>query len=327
MKIKKRLNLNTVISIAAVVLILLSLAWSYQEDSKANRNMNLVEEIRNVAFERILLRDDFLLHGEERAKIQWHAKSETLRRMLDMADQRFTGGTDRDLLRKARKDFDATHVSISSFMEHHKRKDPGSTRDFNLTETESMLISQAFLKAYSLADSINKLHASTDHELARVRERSIVIVVFFVFVGIIVIIANSTILNRLLNKRITELSKGVEILGAGDLEYRIDAQGDDELSALARGANEMAGKLKMSHTSVENLRREITERKRTEEALRESEKRYRLLFQNTPSGFALHEIIVDGDGKPCDYRFLEANHPGTSTPSRRRGGTDQPNTT
>ena len=29
MKIKKRLNLNTVISIAAVVLIILSLAWSY----------------------------------------------------------------------------------------------------------------------------------------------------------------------------------------------------------------------------------------------------------------------------------------------------------
>jgi two-component system, cell cycle sensor histidine kinase and response regulator CckA len=117
--------------------------------------------------------------------------------------------------------------------------------------------------------------------LARVRERSIVIVVFFAFVGIIVIIANSTILNRLLNRRILELGKGIEIIGAGDLEYRIDAQGDDELSALARGGNEMAGKLKMSHTSVKNLQQEITERKQAEETIRQSERKLSLHMKQT----------------------------------------------
>ena len=282
MKIRKRLNLNTVISVSAVVLVLLSLAWSYREDTKANRNMDLVAEIRNVAFERVMLRDDYLLHGEERAKIQWHAKSETLRRLLDMADRRFTGGPDRDLIRKARKDFDATHVSMSSFMERHKRKDPGSAGAFNFTETESMLVSQAILKSYSLRDSINRLHVLADHELARVRNRSTVIVVFFLFAGIIVIIANSTILNRLLNKRITELSKGVEILGAGNLEYRIDAQGDDELSALALGINEMAEKLKMSHTSAKNLQQEITERRKAEEHLRQTVRLNQILLDAFP---------------------------------------------
>ena len=171
---------------------------------------------------------------------------------------------------------------MSSFMERHKRKDPGSAGAFNFTETESMLVSQAILKSYSLRDSINRLHVLADHELARVRNRSTVIVVFFLFAGIIVIIANSTILNRLLNKRITELSKGVEILGAGNLEYRIDAQGDDELSALALGINEMAEKLKMSHTSAKNLQQEITERRKAEEHLRQTVRLNQILLDAFP---------------------------------------------
>lgn len=122
MKIKNRLNLNTFISIGAVALIILSLAWSYFEDLKVNKNVDLLEELRTVAFERIVLRDDYLLHAEERAKIQWLSKSEAMRRLLDTADQRITGIDDRGLLREARKDFDATFTSFSEFMEKHKKR-------------------------------------------------------------------------------------------------------------------------------------------------------------------------------------------------------------
>ena len=44
-----------------------------------------------------------------------------------------------------------------------------------------------------------------------------------------------------------------------------------------------------------------------EQALRESEARYRNLFTTMNEGFALHELIFDAEGKPCDYRFLEVN--------------------
>jgi diguanylate cyclase (GGDEF)-like protein/PAS domain S-box-containing protein len=46
---------------------------------------------------------------------------------------------------------------------------------------------------------------------------------------------------------------------------------------------------------------------RLAEKVRDSEMRFRMLFQNITSGFALHEIILNDEGQPCDYRFLEVN--------------------
>lgn len=47
--------------------------------------------------------------------------------------------------------------------------------------------------------------------------------------------------------------------------------------------------------------------RQTQEALKRSEEQYRNLFDTMTEGFALHEIILDGSGKPCDYRFLQTN--------------------
>jgi PAS domain S-box-containing protein len=47
--------------------------------------------------------------------------------------------------------------------------------------------------------------------------------------------------------------------------------------------------------------------KQAEQALRESEERYHSLFEGMTEGFAIHEMIFDENGMPCDYRFLDIN--------------------
>ena len=46
---------------------------------------------------------------------------------------------------------------------------------------------------------------------------------------------------------------------------------------------------------------------RIEESLKAGEEKYRLLFENMMDCFALHEIILNKQGKPVDYVFIEIN--------------------
>lgn len=47
--------------------------------------------------------------------------------------------------------------------------------------------------------------------------------------------------------------------------------------------------------------------KETEERLRQSEERYRTLFESVNVGFCILDLIYDDDGRPVDYRFVETN--------------------
>ena len=191
MKIRTRLKLNTWLSLGLLTLMLISLGWSLWEANRANKNVTLVGKIERAAFERIMLRDDWLLYREERAKIQWYVKTETLRKLLESASQKFTSKRARELLQDARQDFNATRSLFTLILEKYQPEKHAQKETLVFPKAESRALSQVFLKAYSLNDNIGRVRENALRDAETARDRLLVIIIFFVVGGIILIFTKS----------------------------------------------------------------------------------------------------------------------------------------
>ena len=90
----------------------------------------------------------------------------------------------------------------------------------------------------------------------------IIVVVVFVLCGII-----AFSIARFISVPIKTLSQGAEIIGSGNLDYKIGSNRKDEIGQLSRSFDKMTGDLKEITASRDELNREIAERKKLEEKL------------------------------------------------------------
>jgi len=68
-------------------------------------------------------------------------------------------------------------------------------------------------------------------------------------------------------KRLKALHVGTEEFGRGNLDFKVGTDSKDEIGQLSRAFDKMAEDLKKTTTSIDNLNKEITERKEVEKAL------------------------------------------------------------
>lgn len=121
----------------------------------------------------------------------------------------------------------------------------------------------------------------------------------------------SLLFARTIIRRINSLVTGVEEIGKGNLDYHLNVPGSDEIDKLATSFNKMAqarkkaeNRIQKAHDLLEqrvqmrtaeisnkNIRlvEEIEERKQVENALRNSEKKYRTLLESLDTAVVVHD--------------------------------------
>jgi PAS domain S-box-containing protein len=91
-----------------------------------------------------------------------------------------------------------------------------------------------------------------------------------------------------------------------EVEHRVVRKDNGEIRIVhekGQHFRNVSGKIIRSVGMVQD----ITEQRKTEEALIESERLYHTVFDNSQDGFQLIELVYDEHGKPIDHKFLRVN--------------------
>ena len=254
MRIKTRLQITTIFTITVALVIGSILFFATQEVNEAIKKNRAANEIIRGMFELNILTNEYLMHGEERAKTQWQLKHDSLRKLLK--EEEFKNPEEMVLSKRMRENHESLKTTFFQMFSNYKGygdEKGGVCQELMDTKSRAMVS-----YAYQLA-------AISSARVAASQQKAYLLVVLFVLMMAVVAAAVSFLINRGVVKPIGKLHEGTEIIGSGNLNYKVGTMAKDEVGQLSRAFDRMTIQLKESFTG---LRKEITERKRAEEALR-----------------------------------------------------------
>ena len=302
MQIKQRLQLNTLLSVTAVLVILCGFVAAFYRINAAVKASDLAGQIVTGAFERVAFRNDYMQTGSERAKEQWFAKHAQMSGVIESASRQFTDTEDIETLKELRADHDATQRIFAQIVKNREEMLHSGPPTALSKETEDRLVSQMNMRIYETAFNGRRLRESARADLFHIfKVTGIGIAGLLLFVGSLTL-ANSWKMGRMITDRVLRLREGAFIIGGGNLDHRIDIAGNDEFADLSGAFNKMTARLGDSYRDLE---REMEERKKTEIALRGSEQRFRLSLRNAPVSVAAQDL---------DLRYIWAFNQRTARP-------------
>ena len=264
MLIKTRQLTGSIISITAIVIIVAALIWSHDLSRRADENRHLALRLEQTAFEETTLMHQYLRSPEEWAKTRMLTKHGEMDGLLAQTTERFMDKDDRVVMEEMRESHRIYKAIITAIINNRARSGLNPEQTALSRELEQRLISHALQKSYIIVDGAARLLESSNSKLDAAQARTDRLIVFLVAVVLATIVGNALLLQRLLKTRLSRLREGTEIVAGGNLDFRIDITGRDELGDLSRNFNEMTQKLQKSYAALEE---EISERRKAEETV------------------------------------------------------------
>jgi len=142
------------------------------------------------------------------------------------------------------------------------------------------------------------LHTSVDRLERRISKQARLVLLALAALILIALVV-ATYMQKVISQPLINLSRVAQrVAREGDLSVVISPPtSGDEIGQLHESFREMIAILHEREESQKHI----------EAKLHQSEEKFRQLFTELNSGFALHEMIYDDQGHACDFRFLDVN--------------------
>ncbi|MBW1777308.1 MAG: PAS domain S-box protein [Deltaproteobacteria bacterium] len=283
MKIRTRLQISVTLSFVLAVTVGTLAFTSARSVKKAEVETEKITEIISGISALQNIAHEYSHYFGERSLIQSQLVYDSLLELL--SEWRFSDHEKRitaDHIIRDLKSFKADFSRLVAIVK--KIKASGRQGNAISQELKERLTVQLMVKLQAATSLALQLQGEIQSDLSSTLYRNSVAIACYLslltglMVGILFWVRSS------LAKPITNLQEGIRRIGAGHLDHQVGTDATDEIGELSRAFDLMTKDLKRSTASIVDLNREIAERKKVEQALRESEWKYRKILETTSEG-------------------------------------------
>lgn len=297
MTIGKKLKLMALLSAGTALVFILLFALAFMMQTRAQARMTGADSIARTSARLNILSSRYLRYPEESTHAQWmaaYSSAQTILREMPPGEAGHRILVDRMLQSLAGMEALLAELADSS----------EKGRLLLRSRPADLLIRQAG----ELTEDAFRMVAVSDKEIKDLNRVLIETFAVFSVLLTLAVLLSSAVLGRRISGPINKLRAGTEVIGSGNLDYRTGIRSDDEIGQLSESIDNMAASLKTITVSRDELAREVAERKRVEEALRQNQRFLETVIQNAPACIKL--VAEDGtllEMNPAGLGILEAD--------------------
>jgi PAS domain S-box-containing protein len=267
MKISSRLRIAIYTPAIIAVVVISALVYSFLDMSRTQQNGASVRDIRSgITRVNYTLFSYTVNHGDSQ-RLNFLSEQDSVSTML--AAVNFQDAAQQNLLIGIRDDISAMKGSFTQLVAFYNNGSAG-----NVAGTEDQLVGSLLQKTYDADSKAAVLRGLVDDGLTVTEFRTTGLIFIVLLLAVIPLTIVLVRTRRDIMSSISNLSRGAAAIGSGDLDYKVDDKGKDELGDLSRAVNRMSSDLKNITASKTELEKEIEERKQAERDLAQSEQRW-----------------------------------------------------
>ena len=248
MKLRNKMMISMFISIGLLIILSFILYSTYQEITKTIEKGNLAKEIVTNVIELSVIRTDYLLYPEERAKTQWFLVYDSLGKNIKKAEKEKEWV---HILKDIGQKYDELKSVFSELVNYKEGANEPK-------ELEAGLVEKVLIKSQEIIFIANSLHDLAHAQIQSAFKQMIILIIGFIVASIIIIINSFIILNSIL-KPIAQLHKATEELEKRNFDVKVDIKTNDELEQLGKAFNKTAEALGKVEEELKQIDKTKTE--------------------------------------------------------------------
>ncbi len=267
MKIRFKLYSSAFTSIFLMMIIVIAVVLAISNVQDENQNRDLAEGVLQGVSELGILTTEYLLLREDSTERAWNTKYNAIAKILVRADKNQTESMRLDFIFLSDAFLQVTR-NYKRTLTLRSRYAPQEEIDSTILLEQNM-VSELLTRQQSIITEASALSDQATGDAKTSLEFAIKTVVLLLTLLAVVIMATSILVVRSIAKPLDELTKGTEIIGGGDLEYRTGITTRDEIGSLSRAFDQMTERLSTTTVSRDKLADEVERRQRAERQLRD----------------------------------------------------------